>query len=54
MENVISFKDELPKELEMDKYIDYDLQFAKAFEEPLTSILNARKWQLEQTGVLPI
>ena len=53
-ENVISFKDKLPSEFQLDKYIDYNLQFSKAFEEPLMTILNARKWQLEQSGVLPI
>ena len=53
-ENVISFKDKLPSEFQLDKYIDYNLQFSKAFEEPLMTILNARKWHLEPSGVLPI
>ena len=33
-ENVISFIQEFPKELNLDKYIDYDLQFEKSFVEP--------------------
>ena len=34
-ENVISFIQDFPKELDIDKYIDYDLQFEKSFVEPL-------------------
>jgi uncharacterized protein (UPF0305 family) len=38
-ENIISFIQDFPKELGLDKYIDYDLQFEKSFVEPLKSIL---------------
>jgi DNA polymerase elongation subunit (family B) len=48
-ENVISFIQEFPKELNIDKYIDYDLQFEKAFLEPLKIILDAIGWSLEKT-----
>ena len=34
-ENVISFIQDFPHELGLDKYIDYDLQFEKSFVEPL-------------------
>ena len=34
-ENVISFIQQFPEELNLDKYIDYDLQFEKSFLEPL-------------------
>ena len=34
-ENVISFIQDFPTELGLDKYIDYDLQFEKSFLEPL-------------------
>ena len=47
-ENVISFISEFPKELGLDKYIDYDLQFEKAFLEPLKSILDAIGWGIEK------
>ena len=48
-ENVISFIQEFPKELELDKYIDYNLQFEKSFIEPLKTILNAIGWSVEKT-----
>jgi len=51
-ENVISFIQEFPKELNLDKYIDYDLQFEKAFLEPLKSILDAIGWGIEKKSNL--
>jgi DNA polymerase elongation subunit (family B) len=51
-ENVISFIQDFPKELNLDKYIDYDLQFEKAFLEPLKSILDAVGWNVEKTSSL--
>ena len=48
-ENVISFIQEFPKELNLDKYIDYELQFEKAFLEPLKSILDVIGWSVEKT-----
>ena len=48
-ENIISFIQEFPKELNLDKYIDYDLQFEKAFLEPLKIILDAVGWSVEKT-----
>jgi DNA polymerase elongation subunit (family B) len=48
-ENVISFIQEFPKELNIDKYIDYELQFEKAFLEPLKIILDAIGWNVEKT-----
>jgi DNA polymerase elongation subunit (family B) len=48
-ENVISFIQEFPKELGLDKYIDYELQFEKAFLEPLKSILDVIGWSVEKT-----
>ena len=51
-ENVISFIQDFPKELGLDKYIDYDLQFEKAFLEPLKIILNAIGWESERRTTL--
>jgi DNA polymerase elongation subunit (family B) len=51
-ENVISFIQEFPKELNIEKYIDYDLQFEKGFLEPLKIILNAIGWNSERTTTL--
>jgi len=48
-ENVISFIQDFPKELHLDKYIDYDLQFEKAFLEPLKIILDSIGWSVEKT-----
>ena len=48
-ENVISFIQDFPTELNLDKYIDYDLQFEKAFLEPLKAILDAIGWNVEKT-----
>ena len=48
-ENVISFIQEFPKELALDKYIDYELQFEKSFLDPLKSILDKIGWNVEKT-----
>ena len=48
-ENVISFIQDFPKELGIDKYVDYDLQFEKSFLEPLKTILDAIGWSVEKT-----
>ena len=48
-ENVISFISDFPTELGIDNYIDYDLQFEKAFLEPLKTILDAIGWKMEKT-----
>ena len=48
-ENVISFIQDFPKELGLDKYIDYELQFEKSFVEPLKAILDAIGWNVEKT-----
>ena len=48
-ENVISYVQEFPRELGLDKYIDYELQFEKAFLEPLKIILDSIGWNVEKT-----
>jgi len=48
-ENVIAFIQDFPKELDLDKYIDYDLQFEKSFVDPLKSILDSIGWNVEKT-----
>ena len=48
-ENVISFIQDFPKELGLDKYVDYDLQFEKSFLEPLKIILESIGWSAEKT-----
>jgi hypothetical protein len=51
-ENVIAFPDYLPEELGLDRYIDYDMQFDKAFLDPVVSILDAVGWRPEPTATL--
>jgi len=48
-ENVISFIQDFPKELGLEKYIDYDTQFDKGFLEPLKVILDTVGWSVEKT-----
>jgi hypothetical protein len=48
-ENVMSFIQEFPSEIGIIKYVDYDLQFAKSFLEPLKIILNVIGWSTEKT-----
>jgi len=51
-ENVISFVSALPKEFELEQYIDYDLQFQKSFVEPLGVILDKIGWTTEPVSTL--
>ena len=48
----MSFIQDFPKELELNQYVDYDLQFEKSFIEPLKAILNAIGWSVEKTATL--
>ena len=50
--DVISFPGRIPKEFELDNYIDYDVQFDKAFLEPISVILRCMKWSAEKTNSL--
>jgi DNA polymerase elongation subunit (family B) len=51
-ENVISFIQDFPKELNLSSYVDYDTQFEKGFLEPLKTILNAIGWNSEKKTTL--
>lgn len=49
-ENVITMSEEgLPQELNLHKYVDYDLQFEKTFVDPLKIILDAINWSTKKT-----
>ena len=52
-ENILAFIDRFPREmLSLEKYIDYDEQFEKAFMHPLEGILSAAGWTAEDRGSL--
>ena len=46
-ENVITFTDYLPAELQLHRYIDYNLMFDKTFLDAVTPILDAIGWTPE-------
>lgn len=51
-ENVISFPGYLPKELDLDQYIDHETQFQKVFVKPLENILEAMNWSTEKIDTI--
>ena len=51
-ENVISFFQQLPTEFNLEKYVDYQLQFEKSFLDPLRNVLESVGWQSEKRGNL--
>ena len=51
-ENVISFMNVLPKEFDLHKYIDYDMQFDKSFIEPLKVVIEKIGWNVEPVASL--
>ena len=51
-ENIISFVSIIPTELNVHKYIDYDLQFEKTYLDPLKAILDSIGWETEKRNTL--
>ena len=51
-ENVISFIQDFPTELDLDKHVDYELQFSKSFLEPVKVILDCIGWETERKNTL--
>lgn len=51
-ENVIAFVGQLPRETNLDKYIDYDEQFEKSFLAPMQQLLEAVGWNAEEVASL--
>lgn len=50
--NVISSPGELPSEFKAQQWIDYDLQFDKAYIDPLSIILDSIGWRTEHMNTL--
>ena len=51
-DTVISYPSKLPTEMGLDEFIDYDMQFNKAFLEPIKIILDCMGWKTEKTSSL--
>ena len=51
-ENIISFVNELPTELDIHKYIDYEEQFRKVFLDPLQIVIEPLGWKVEAQSSL--
>jgi DNA polymerase elongation subunit (family B) len=51
-ENVIAFFQNIPKEFNLEKYVDYDTQFNKSFFEPLKKVLDIVGWNTEHKNTL--
>jgi DNA polymerase elongation subunit (family B) len=51
-DRVVSFLGSIPKELDLERFIDYNMQFEKSFLEPLTTITNVIGWNHEKSNTL--
>jgi DNA polymerase elongation subunit (family B) len=51
-DTVVSFPIRLPKEFNLEEYIDYDTQFQKAFLEPIQVVLDCMNWKAEKQNSL--
>ena len=51
-EDVISFPGTLPKEFDINRYIDYNKQYEKVFLDPLSTILESIGWTSEEKSSL--
>lgn len=49
-ENVFATTGSLPKQFGLEKFIDYDTQFDKAFVEPIKTIVNVMGWRTERAS----
>lgn len=51
-ENTIAFVGNLPKELDLHRYVDYNTMFEKSFIEPMRTILDCVGWSTKKIATL--
>jgi len=51
-DTVISYPTRLPQEFGLQEFIDYDVQFSKAFLEPIKVVLDCMNWSTEKINTL--
>ena len=51
-ENVIAYANDLPKELDLHRFVDYNKQYEKAFVDPIKHLLDALDWDVEPVATL--
>ena len=48
----LSFMNVLPREFDLHRFIDYDMQFDKAFVDPLKVVISLIGWNVEPVASL--
>lgn len=51
-DHVVAFSTSMPKEFNLEAYVDYATQFEKSFLDPLSNILNVIGWNYEKKNTL--
>tara|TARA_Y100001973_G_C5206944_1_gene342179 strand:- start:2991 stop:5516 length:2526 start_codon:yes stop_codon:yes gene_type:complete len=51
-DKVIAFTNSIPKEFDLEKYIDYEMQFEKSYLDPIKTALDVLGWKHERVGSL--
>jgi hypothetical protein len=51
-DTVISYPSRLPQEFGLQEFIDYDVQFSKAFLDPIKVVLDCMGWKTEKQNTL--
>lgn len=48
--HVLAFPKRIPKEFDISRFIDYDIQFEKTFLEPMKDLLDVMGWKAKEEG----
>lgn len=51
-DRVVAFPSTLPKEFDLDRFVDYNTQFEKGFLDPLSKIMTVIGWSTEKQNTL--